>query len=183
MQAVQTQHRGVKKHPEAWILGTGISSLASAFYLITKSNVRGCDIHVLEHHLSLEQATHKHGDPSNGYDQFAGCLPVPAGSPMKDLLSAIPSAEGEGRSLLDDIHGLEARRLPTQGADRTHFLKCEKGSMQRIPVESLNLGYRYRTNIARFLLRKESCLSKRQIRDFFPNGFFETAFWAVWSAQ
>ena len=102
---------------------------------------------------------------------------------MKELLSAIPSPGGEGRSLLDDIQGLEARRLGTQGTDRTHFVKCEKGSMQRIPVEPLNLAYRYRKKLARFLLRKDSSLFERQIREFFPNGFFETAFWAVWSAQ
>jgi oleate hydratase len=102
---------------------------------------------------------------------------------MSELLSAIPSGRGEGQSLLDDIHVLEANRLATKGSDRTHFLECENGSMHRIPVESLNLGYRHRVNLACFLLRKERSLAKRQIRDLFPNDFFETAFWAVWSAQ
>lgn len=164
-------------------MGTEISSLASAFYLITKTDIRPCNIHVLDQHPSLEQATHNNDDSTNGYDQFAACLPVPVGSPMNELLSAIPSGQGEDRSLLDDIHALETKRPPSKRSDRTHFLECKNGSMQRIPVGSLNLGYKHRTNLARFLLRKEKSLSRRQVRDLFPNDFFETAFWAVWSAQ
>lgn len=51
---------------------------------------------------------------------------------MKELLSTIPPGGGEGRSLLDDIHVLEASRLATLGTGRTRFLQCEKELVQRI---------------------------------------------------
>lgn len=102
---------------------------------------------------------------------------------MKELLSAIPSTKVQGRSMLDEIRTMEANRLTAKGSDRTHFFVCERGSMRRIPVESLNLGYRYRASLLRFLFKRESTLAKSQIRDIFPSGFFDSDFWAVWSAQ
>lgn len=170
-------------HSDAWILGSGISALASAFYLIKQANIRPRNVHILDQHSSLEEAAHQRGDSSRGYDQFAACLPVPLGSPMKELLSAIPSTKVQGRSMLDEIRTMEANRLTAKGSDRTHFFVCERGSMRRIPVESLNLGYRYRASLLRFLFKRESTLAKSQIRDIFPSGFFHSDFWAVWSAQ
>ncbi|OQD60016.1 hypothetical protein PENPOL_c033G00949 [Penicillium polonicum] len=88
---------------EAWILGSGTASLASAVYLIKKAHLRPSAVHLLDEHLSLHQAVHRQGSTHAGYDQFAGCLPAPIGSGLAELLDMIPSAGAEGRSYLHDI--------------------------------------------------------------------------------
>ena len=171
------------ENSEAWILGSGTASLASAVYLIEHVKVQPRNVHILDKHASLEQGSHDKGDPSKGYDQFAGCLPVPGGLPLKDLLATVPSAQSQGRSVLDEIQTAEAKRLSTTGNGRTRFLAQKNGSMEEIPIEKLNLGFRSRVTLVRFLLKREKSLAKGQIRDFFPRSFFDSVFWAVWSAQ
>lgn len=183
MQDIRHRNMSPDGDDEAWILGSGISSLASAFYLITKSNIRPFNIHILEQQPSLEEAVHHNGDSSSGYDQFAACLPVPIGSPMNEFLSAIPSREREGQSLFDEIQSLQANRLSPNRSDRTQFLECKDGYMHRVPVESINLSCKYRASLVRLLLRRENSITQRPIRDMFPSGFFDTTFWLIWSAQ
>lgn len=168
---------------EAWIIGSGTSSLASALYLIKHTKVQPSRVHILDKHASLEQGSHQRGNASRGYDQFAGCLPVPGGLPMKELLAMVPSAELQGQSMLEEIQTAEANRLSASGNGRTRFLAQKNGSMEHIPTESLNLSFKNRMTLIRFLLKRERSLTKCQIRDFFPKRFFESVFWAVWSAQ
>lgn len=183
MQGSQPQAKRSAEDTEAWILGSGIASVASALYLIKHANVRPSRVHILDKHASLQQASHKKGDSASGYDQFAGCLPVPLGSPMKELLAMIPSTTAQGRSILDEIQTAEASRLTERGNDRTRFLAQNKGCLYHIATESLNLSYRHRAALIYLLLKRERALTKRQIRDMLPDSFFESAFWAVWSAQ
>ncbi len=171
------------ENPEAWILGSGTASLASAVYLIEHVKLQPCKVHIFDKHASLEQGAHDKGNASRGYDQFAGCLPVPGGLPMKELLATVPSAQSQGQSILDEIKTAEAKRVSTTGNGRTRFLAQKNGRMEEIPTEKLNLSFKSRVTLVRFLLKQEKSLTKCQIRDFFPQRFFDSVFWAVWSAQ
>ena len=168
---------------EVWIVGSGTAALASALYLIKHTQVQPSKVHVLDIHASLEEALHKEGNASSGYDQFAGCLPVPGGTPMKELLSMVPSTESPGQSLLQEIETAEKSRLSASGNGGTSFLVQVNGYSEQLPIKSLNLGVRNRMALVRFLLRREKSLAKRPIEKFFPKRFFESVFWAVWSAQ
>lgn len=168
---------------EVWIVGSGTASLASALYLIKHTKVQPSKVHVLDEHKSLEEASHNGGNASRGYDQFAGCLPVPGGVPMKELLSMVPSTESPGQSLLQEIQTAEKNRLSTSENGRTRFLVQEKGSLEQLPIKTLNLGIRNRMSLVRFLFKREKSLTKRPIERYFPKRFFKSVFWAVWSAQ
>lgn len=171
------------ENSEVWILGSGTASLASAIYLIKHAKVQPSRVHVLNKHASLEQGSHDKGNASRGYDQFAGCLPVPGGLPLKELLAMVPSPNSQGQSVLDDIQTAEENRLSAKGNGRTCFLAQENGIMKQIPTETLNLSFRDRMTLVRLLLKREKSLTKRQIRDFLPKTFFDSIFWTVWSAQ
>lgn len=168
---------------EAWIVGNGTASLASALYLIKHTKVQPTKVHVLDKHASLEEASHKGGNASIGYDQFAGCLPVPGGAPMKELLSMVPSTKSPGQSLLQEIQTAEENRLSVREDGCTSFLVQKNGSLEQLPIKTVNLGFRNRMTLVRFLLRRENSLIKRPIERFFPKRFFGSVFWAVWSAQ
>lgn len=171
------------ENTEAWIVGSGTASLASALYLIKQAKVQPSRVHILDKHASLGERPYNQGDPSSGYDQFAGCLPVPVDSLIKELLAMTPSIEMPGRSLLDEIETAKATRLSAKGSDRTCFLAQTGGSMEHLPVGSLDLGYKLRATLTLFLLKREKYLMARQIRDIFPDSFFKSAFWIVWSTQ
>lgn len=171
------------QNTEAWIIGTGTASLASAFYLINHAKVQPSKVHILDKNPSMKENLHNQGHSSSGYDQFAGCLPVPVDSSIKELLAMIPSVELRGKSFLDEIQMMESRRLPSQGSDRTCFLAQKDGTMEHIPVKSLSLSYKYRAILIRLLLKREKSLLGRQIRDVLPESFFDSLFWLVWSTQ
>jgi len=183
MKVHQSRAKRTAENTEAWILGSGTAPLASALYLLKLAKIPPSKIHILDKHISLEQASHHKGDSQGGYDQFAGCLPVPVGSLTKELLAMIPSATADGKSVLDEIETAEASRLSTKGNDHTCFLAQKNGGFEHIPIESLNLSYRHRKILICFLLKPEKSLIGRQIRELFPSSFFESTFWTIWSVQ
>ena len=137
----------------------------------------------MDKHASLEEGSHHKGNASRGYDQFAGCLPVPGGLLMKELLAMVPSTELQGRSILEEIQTAQTNRLSAKENDHTCFLALGNGFIEHIPTESLDLSFKNRMILVRFLLKREKSLTKCLIRNLFPKSFFESLFWAVWSAQ
>ena len=167
---------------EAWILGNGIASLASAVYLIKKAHLRPSAVHLLDEHLSLHQALHRQGSTHAGYDQFAGCLPAPIGSGLTELLDMIPSVVAEGRSYLRDIQEEEEKvAMNREGA--TCFIARTKGAFKHLSTKSLNIGWNDRIHLLRLLMKPEKNLQEKEIRSFFRKSFFRSTFWMIWSTQ
>lgn len=179
----QTPNKRSPETTEAWILGTGTASLAAAFYLVQHAKIPASKVHVLDSHVSIEHALHHKGDFVNGYDQFAGCLPVPIGTPLKELLSSIPSVRGERQTVLDDIQNAERVRASLTHEHGTRFVVQENGTPRNIPTKSLNLSSKQRLQLIWFMLKREERLERNQIQDCLPNSFFHSSFWVVWSAQ
>ncbi|KAJ6018990.1 hypothetical protein N7522_001057, partial [Penicillium canescens] len=167
---------------EAWILGSGTASLASAVYLIKNAHLRPSAVHVLDEHLSLQQTLHHQGSTHAGYDQFAGCLPAPAGSGLTELLDMIPSAVTEGRSYLHDLRAAEEQNAMNRNGG-TCFIAQNKGAFRHLPTESLNIGWSHRIHLMHLLIKEEESLQKREIRHFFRESFFRSTFWTIWSTQ
>ncbi|CAG8086350.1 unnamed protein product [Penicillium nalgiovense] len=167
---------------EAWILGSGTASLASAVYLITRAKLRPSAVHILDEHPSLQETVHRPGSAHAGYDQFASCLPVPIGSGLKELLDTIPSAVAEGQSFLDDIQQ-EEKQLAIDRKGRTCFITRKDGCFKHLPTESLTLCWNHRINLIRLLMKREKTLQGKEIRNFFRKTFFESTFWIIWSIQ
>lgn len=136
---------------EAWILGCGIASLASAFYLIKHARISAVNVHILDIHESVEQVMREQGDFPSGYDQFAGCLPSPVGNPLQELLASVPSAKGQGWTVLDEIQLAQDKRINGHGG--THFVVQENRVLRNIPTKSLGLSFRHRLDLIRFILK------------------------------
>jgi len=167
---------------EAWILGSGTASLASAVYLITKAKLRPSAVHILDEHLSFQDVVHRQGSAHAGYDQFAECLPVPIGPDLKELLNTIPSVIVEEQSFLDDIKQQEIR-LSMDKKGRTCFITQKDGCFKHLPTKSLNLGLSHKIHLIRLLMKKEKSLQRKKIQEFFPKSFFDSSFWIIWSMQ
>ncbi|KAJ5109714.1 hypothetical protein N7532_002359 [Penicillium argentinense] len=181
--AYTAENKRSPEETEAWILGSGTSSLASALYLIKNGKVPANNVHILDSHGSVGQILHQVGNPSSGYDQFAGCLPVPIGAPLKELLDSIPSVRVRGRSVLDEIQSAEVTRKSATKNCGTSFLVQKDHTFQNIPTHSLNLSIKHRLALVRLVLKGERRLGRGQIKDFLPSSFFQSTFWAIWSAH
>ncbi|KAL2823720.1 oleate hydratase [Aspergillus cavernicola] len=171
---------------DAWIFGSGTAALASALYLVRRADFAPQQIHILDSHRSLSDALHHPGDPSTGYDQFAGCLPVPVGEPLQQLLALVPSVSNATQSVFDEIQTAELRRDSDTGStedSHTRFLVQRGDALRIIPTQCLNLNMRQRLSLFRLLLKREKSLQRKQIRDYLPPQFFKSTFWAIWSAQ
>lgn len=81
---------------------------------------------------------------------------------------------------MDDIHVLEASRLATLGTERTHFHQCEKGSMQPISVESLDLVQVPHESRTLSTMKRKFPVGEAD-RRLVSKRLFEIAFWVAWS--
>lgn len=168
---------------EAWILGSGLASLASALYLVQHAKLPASNVHILDYHDSMEQVAHYSGDITHGYDLLAGCLPFPVGEPLKELLDSVPLPRGEGYTVFDRIKSWEARCGYAKSTHRTRFMIGKDGNLDYRPTESLGLGLKSRLDLIWFLCKGERRLGRRRIQELLPNSFFQSTFWAIWSAQ
>ncbi|KAJ5105299.1 hypothetical protein NUU61_002646 [Penicillium alfredii] len=168
---------------EAWILGTGTASFASALHLVFEAKLPPSKVHILDSHISMGQAVYHNGDPVNGYDQFAACLPVPSGEPIKQLFDLVPSVRGQGKSLWEEIQSAEAKHVSTKHGNDTRFLVQKDGYLKDIATTKLGMSTRHRLRLVSLMFKGEKRLGRNQIRDFLPNSFFQSPFWAIWSAQ
>ncbi|PYH80581.1 67 kDa myosin-cross-reactive antigen like family protein [Aspergillus uvarum CBS 121591] len=168
---------------EIWILGTGTAALASALFLLKYNSIKPFNIHLLDSHSSVDQVLHYPGNSGTGYDQFAGCLPVPIGAPLRDLLSSIPSSQNSRISIFEEINNRQKQRYPVNHNQRTCFVIKKNDSLEQISTDHLNLSIRQRLKLLFFMLKSEDSLGRSQIREHFSEKFFKSIFWAVWSAQ
>jgi oleate hydratase len=105
-----------------------------------------------------------------------GCLPVPIGALLKELLDSIPSVRVWGRSVLDEIQSAEVTRKSATKNGGTSFLVQKDHTFQNIPMRLLNLGIKHRLALVRLILKGERRLGRGQIKDFLPSSFFRARF-------
>lgn len=184
---IKTQDKSLSDHAEAWILGSGTGSLASAFYLIQYAKMSPNKVHILESRDSIHEVLHQKGDSKSGYDQFAACLPIPGGGPLREILASIPTSDqadpSHVQSFLRLIQSAEVNRAFAKHGLSTRMLVQKNRELRHIATGPFDLHVKHRLDLIRLVLKREKQLGRDQIKDFFSESFFETSFWAVWSAQ
>lgn len=163
---------------DAWILGSGVQSLASAVYLIEEAKVPPNRVHILETIGKADQSTANAGDPVNGYEYRSGAVPVFSGVWVEDLLCKIPSQALSGKTALDDI--VEFFEVGT--SDRTlctRFLAGKSGGISCINTKQVSLGFRDRRDLSRLAGKTERSLERSRILDHFHESFFRSDYWLM----
>jgi oleate hydratase len=168
---------------EAWILVSGTSSLASAFYLVKDAGVPASNVHILDSHGSIGEVVHRLGNSVGEYDQFAGYLPAPVGAPIEELLASIPSTNCRGRSVFDQVQNADMEEALNTEKGSPCYLVQNKQTYRRVSTTLSNLGLKHRLSLLRLMFKLEEHLGGCQIKDVLPPTFFRSPFWAIWSAQ
>ncbi|WP_108660071.1 oleate hydratase [Acuticoccus kandeliae] len=158
----------------AYLVGSGIASLAAAATLVRDGGVLAGNVTIFEAADQPGGAMAMYGDPAGGYVLPTGRIFEEEFRCTRDLLSLVPSATNPQRSIWDDIVRFNAR----YGYHAKVRLLDRSGAVAIAP--HLGLSPRDRLDLARLALTPEWQLDGKPIRDFFAPDFFESDFWIIW---
>ncbi|KFY04282.1 hypothetical protein V491_09404 [Pseudogymnoascus sp. VKM F-3775] len=169
---------------QAWLIGSGIASLAAAVHLIKDAKVPASNIHILGAHAATGGGIKTCGNAEDGYVIYAGCLPYFLGECVEELVSHIPSPKAPDKSILDSMKDFEQNEIPqSQRVAMTHILKRGGQGPEKVDAGHLHVGYQQRMELIKIMLEPESALSGRRIEEFFDVNFFGSNFWTLWSTS
>ncbi len=164
------------KDKKAYLVGGGIASLASAFYLIRDGGFRGENITILEaRDLVGGSLDAKKNYSGKGYIMTGHrILAKHAFECTYDLLSDIPSIKNPTISVKKEIDDFN-QNVPIYARARL----IRKG----VVVDSYALGLSGgdKWKLFKIFIQTEKFLEGRKIDDYFDDNFFETNFWLEFS--
>ncbi|MFA7091415.1 MAG: oleate hydratase [Arcobacteraceae bacterium] len=173
---MKTQTNNPTKESKVYLIGSGISSLASAVYLIKDADIDPKNIYILEQDNIAGGACDGSGDAKNGYVIRGGRMHEEHYVCYWDLLSLIPSYDNSCVSIKDETFEFNSRFI-SHGQAR--LLKEGK----KIDVSSYGLSFSHQSDMAKLLFTPESLLERKRIEDWFAEDFFTTNFWFIWSTM
>lgn len=163
------------EHKSAYLIGSGLASLASACFLIRDAQMSGNHIHIFERDSRPGGAMDGDQMTNVGYVMRGGREMDNHFECMWDLFRSIPSIETEGVSVLDEYYWLNkkdpnyslCRATVNRGEDAhtgNKFGLSDKGSME----------------LMKLFLTPDEQLDNVKITDLFDEEVFDTNFWMYW---
>jgi oleate hydratase len=159
-----------------YLIGGGISSLASAVYLEKYAGVPGRNIHIIERDNIMGGACDGSGDHEKGFVVRGGRMHEMHYECYWELLSHIPSLEDPNVSVRDESYEFNKRFVSNAQA---RLLKEGK----KLDVSSYGLSLSQQADFIKLTFVSEQSLGKKRIKDWFDQSFFETNFWFIWSSM
>lgn len=159
----------------AYLIGSGLASLAAAVFLIRDGQVEGDRIHILEE-LPIT------GGSLDGIDKPDHGFVIRGGREMEshfeclwDLFRSIPSLEVADASVLDEFYWINKEDPNSSECRIIH----EKG--KQYPSDGkLLLSEKAIKEILALCLKKEEQLEDKKITDVFSEEFLGSNFWTYW---
>lgn len=159
----------------AYLVGSGLASLAAACFLVRDAQMPGKNIHILEAMDIAGGACDGIDDPTRGYVMRGGREMEDHFECLWDLFHSIPSLEVPGASVLDEYYWLNkhdpnyslCRATEHRGEDAHtagKFGLSQKGSME----------------IMKLFFTKDEDLYDKSIEDVFDDEVFGSEFWLYW---
>jgi len=164
------------KHSHVYLIGSGISSLASAFYLEKDAGVPGENIHILEKDNILGGALDGSGDPERGFVVRGGRMHEIHYECYWELLSHIPSLEDQNVSVRDESFEFNQRFVSHAQA---RLVKDGK----KVDLSSYGLTLAQQADFLKLTYVSEKSLGNKRIEDWFDQDFFDTKFWYIWRSM
>lgn len=168
---------GVEKK-SAYIIGTGLTGLTAAFYLVRDGQMPGNHIHLLE---KLELA----GGSCDGYKDVHKGFYMRGGREMDnhfeimwDVFRDVPSIETPNVSVLDEYYWLN-KHDPNYSLCRATVNKGEDAHTDKL----FKLDKNSAMALSQLFITPEVNLEDKKISDVLPESFWETNFWLYWQTM
>ena len=165
----------------AWLIGSGVASLAAAVHLVNQAKVPANRVHILDVHHGSGGGMEVSGNSTDGYVLHTGAQPYFHEECVTDLLSMVPSARNPGKTAWEDIIGYERYTRPMNKA-RTRVIREGDNGLRKVDMHRLRVGAMLRMELIRFIVEGEKLFDSKKISDVFDEAFFESEFWTLWSS-
>ena len=165
---------GVDKK-SAYLVGSGLASLAAACFMVRDGQMKGEHIHILEE-LSIP------GGACDGINDNQKGFIIRGGREMEnhfeclwDLFRSIPSLETEDASVLDEFYWLN-KKDPNYSLMRATINRGEDAHTDG----KFGLSEKASMEIVKLFMTLDEKLYDKKISDVFTNEFFSSHFWLYW---
>lgn len=159
----------------AYIVGSGLASLATACFLVRDTRMPGENIHILEAMDVAGGACDGINDPTRGYVMRGGREMENHFECLWDLFRSIPSLEKPGLSVLDEFYRLN-REDPNYSLCRATVNRGEDAKTDG----KFGLSTEGCMQIMKLFFTKDEDLYDKTIEDVFDDEVFSSNFWLYW---
>ncbi|MGH4117758.1 oleate hydratase [Clostridium sp.] len=160
----------------AYMVGAGLASLSAAVFLIRDGHVPGKNIHIYEELNITGGSMDGYGDSEKGYANRGGRMfDEEAYACTFGVMESIPSLTDPKISILDEFNAFNKK-------NRT-YSKARLIDNEANILESACLGFNREDRMALLdmMTKAEDTLGTKTITDCFPESFFKTNFWFMWT--
>ena len=162
----------------AYLVGSGLASLAAACFLVRDGQMKGEHIHILEE-LSLP------GGACDGIEDAQRGFIVRGGREMEnhfeclwDLFRSIPSIETKGQSVLDEYYYLN-KKDPNYSLMRATMNRGEDAHTDG----KFTLSDKAAMQIVQLFMTKDEDLYNKSMDEIFDEEFYKSNFWLYWQTM
>lgn len=159
----------------AYLVGSGLASLAAACFLVRDGQMKGEHIHILEELNIAGGACDGIKDPTKGFIIRGGREMENHFECLWDLFRSIPSIETEGVSVLDEYYWLN-KADPNYSLMRATINRGEDAHTDG----KFALSDEAAMEIMKLFFTKDEDLYDKTINDVFDEEFFKSNFWLYW---
>ncbi|MGM9972867.1 MAG: oleate hydratase [Clostridiaceae bacterium] len=159
----------------AYLVGSGLASLAAACFLVRDAQMPGKNIHILEAMDIAGGSCDGINDPTRGFIMRGGREMEDHFECLWDLFRSIPSIETPGVSVLDEFYWLNKH-------DPNYSLcRATKNRGQDAHTDGkFNLSQKGIIEIMKLFFTKDEDLYDKTIEDVFDDEVFNSTFWLYW---
>ena len=168
--------RKVTENSKVYLVGSGIASLASAFYLIRDAGLNPEHITILEQDNVTGGALDGSGDPQNGYLIRGGRMHEKEYRCYWDLLSDIPSYDNPDISVKDETMEFNSRFV-------SHAQARLLREGEKVDLSSYGIPLSQQIKLMELLFTPEAALDNKRIEEWFDLDFFTTNFWLIFTTM
>ncbi|HEI9423725.1 TPA: oleate hydratase [Staphylococcus aureus] len=166
------------ENKSAYLIGSGLASLAAACFLIRDGQMEGSKIHILEELPKAGGSLDGENIPLKGYVVRGGREMENHFECLWDLFRSIPSLEIDNASVLDEFYWLNK--------EDPNYSRCrviEKQGQRLVTDGDFTLTKTAIKEILDLCLTNEEDLDDVKITDVFSDDFFNSNFWIYWKTM
>ena len=162
------------ENKKAYLVGSGISSLAAAVYLIRDGHMDGKNVTILERKNINGGALDGSGNAEDGYIIRGGREMEEHYECSWDLFGSIPSITNPERTILDEFREINIKD-PNESVCRVLHNRGEKADSSTLGLEEKHVK-----QLSKLFLATEEDLGNLTVEQFFDASYLETNMWLFW---
>jgi oleate hydratase len=167
---------------QAYLIGSGIASLAAAVHLIQDAGVPPANIHILESGPLPGGSMDATGGSKDGYVMRGGRMLNFSYVCLYELLANVPSLTNAKKSVLTEIQEFNALDSTKTNA-HARLVASTRDGPRVVDVKHMGMTNKDRLDLIKMTIESEKTLGRKRIDECFPHDFFRTNFWYMWATM